>query len=86
MPDDDEINSLPNSSLVWMAAMISKDEEEEFERTLSFVEYLASFSNAEAVKQIREARENKAQANEESFKKLIASLSGREAPSFKDDK
>lgn len=63
--------------------MISKDEEEEFNRILSFVEYLASFTNAEAVKHIHEIRELRENDNDEVFKQVIENLTGKEAPDFK---
>lgn len=71
------------SSLTWMAAMINKDEEDEFKRILSFIEYLASFTNAEAVKHIQELRELRENDNDEVFKKVVESLTGKEAPDFK---
>jgi hypothetical protein len=63
--------------------MINKDEEEEFDKVLSFVEYLASFTNAEAVQQVRKTRESRAAGDEESLKDLLRQISGRdEAPEF----
>ena len=66
----------------WVATQISLDEEEEFDRTLSFVEYLASFINFEAVKKTKEQRENRKTMSDEEFQELIKQISGRDAPKF----
>jgi len=84
MPHDDELNSLSYSSLTWMATMIRKDEEEKFEKDLSLIEYLASFTNPEAVQEIRRSRELDVKSGDtDALKKVLEAISGREAPEFK---
>lgn len=62
--DDEEFSNLSREQWLWMNAMISQDENEEFERSRDLVEYLASFWNSEAVKAIQENRES---ANKHNF-------------------
>lgn len=87
MPDDEELNNLPTTTLLWMAAMVAKDEEEKFDRDLSFVEYLATFINPEAVKSVRDKRAiPEYGVGEDTFLDLMSKISGREAPVLKKDK
>ena len=54
--------------------MLRSDDEAEFDRNLDFVEYLASFWNAEAVQKIRDVRAAKADerfASDEEFDRQI---------------
>jgi hypothetical protein len=62
--------------------MLSQDERDQYDYDLSLTEYLASFWNAEAVKQIRDSRESRNDPRfmgDEEFENQI--LSG----AFKDD-
>lgn len=70
-----------------MAAMIAKDEEEEFDRTLSFVEYLATFINPEGVQKVRQKRqEPQFGVDDNVFLDTLSKITGREAPALKKDK
>lgn len=42
----------------WYSIMIAQDNEKEFERTLSLLEYHAAFTNSDGVKKQKEWREN----------------------------
>lgn len=68
--------------MVWMQTMILQDEKEDYEEQLIFTEYLASFSNPEAVKKIREERKMRKTVNDDDFANLVSSISGRDAPNF----
>ena len=61
--------------------MIAKDEKESADLNIEFIEYLASFWNAEAVKKVKESREDPAQhgfASDEEFEKQVLSNSFKE--------
>lgn len=45
------------AQLRWYAEQIFIDEQEEFERTRDYIEYMASFWNPESVQKIKESRE-----------------------------
>lgn len=75
-------NDITSEQWAWYYQMIAQDEKEELELTMDYIEYLASFWNAEAVRKIKGARikpEDQGFASDEEFEKQI--LSG----SFKDD-
>ena len=58
--------------------MVSEDENEEYERNRSMIEYLASFWNAEAVQKVIDSRESKNNdrfASDKEFEKQILSNS-----------
>lgn len=87
MPDDEELNNLPPTTVLWMAAMVAKDEDERFDRDLSFVEYLATFINPEAVKSVRDKRAApEFGVEEDNFLDILSKISGRDAPVLKKDK
>lgn len=65
-----------------MAAQIAQDESEEFDKMLAFCEYIASFINFEAVQAVQRDRKSKSARDDEAFKKVVESLSGRQAPEF----
>ena len=66
--------------------MVSQDRKEEAEEKLAYVEYLTSFSNPEAVKQIREERKNAAKyLDDEWFGRLLESQYGSR-PKFQEKK
>jgi len=78
---------MTNLELYWVANMINKDEQEEFERKRDELEYLASFINHAAVTKIREFREGKnmvAKISDDDFNSIIKDLSGRDAPIFQE--
>ncbi len=72
--DSEVFDNINSAQWAWYASMLRKDEEEEFERSLDFVEYLASFWNSEAVQNIRSIRETKKDtrfASDEEFERQI---------------
>lgn len=82
MVDDERFDLISSSQWTWYAAMIAKDEEEEYNKDISITEYLASFWNAEAVQKIKAMRDSKSDqrfASDEEFEKQILENS------FKDD-
>ncbi len=66
--------------MMWYAFMFNHDREEKFDSELNMTEYLASFSNYEAVRQTRDARENKKVVPDEDFDQLIRDKFGRDLP------
>lgn len=66
----------------WYANMIYQDQKAKYDKELSMVEYLASFWNAEAVRKIKDAREEREKHSfmgDEEFEKQL------QEESFKDN-
>lgn len=63
-----------------MQTMLLQDEKEEYEQNLEFIEYLASFSNPEAIRRIREQRKGNVGMSDAEFADVMKSISGREVP------
>lgn len=55
--DDPIFNGITPIQMSWYAMMIVQDKERETERTISYLDYHASFSNYEGVKKAKEYRE-----------------------------
>jgi len=66
--------------VAWMQTMLLQDEKEEYEQNLEFIEYLASFSNPEAIRRIREQRKGNVGMSDAEFADVMKSISGREVP------
>ena len=66
-----------------MGTMLMQDEKEDADEKINLVEYLASFSNPEAVKKIRFDRKNAIRTTDDDFRNLMGKISGRDAPEFK---
>jgi len=64
--------------MAWYALMLNKEKEDQYEAKLNMIEYLASFTNYDAVRQTREARENKKVMSEEAFDQTLRDLTGRD--------
>lgn len=71
------------SELAWFHAMILQDEKEEYEEKLNMVEYLASFSNPEAVRKIRSDRRTAKIVSDTDFAQVLKTEFGKEAPEFR---
>ena len=56
--DDPIFADITSPQWIWYSEMISQEKKREFNKELAFTEYLASFWNHKAVKEIKEAREN----------------------------
>ena len=56
--DDPIFNGITPAQMAWYSLMIAQEKEREVERTISFLDYHASFSNYEGVKRAKEARES----------------------------
>ena len=59
-----------------MSSMLEQDEKDDFEKTKSFIEYLASFINPEAVQQLKNMTNNAKQVSDEDFAKTLEQLFG----------
>lgn len=82
LPSDERLNNIVNLELYWIAAMINKDEEESFLRRRDELEYLASFTNPEAINKIIEMRKNTIAVPDDDFAQMLQNLSGRNLPEF----
>ena len=60
--DDDWFNSLSKLELSYYDAMIKQDEEEEANRLLEAIEYMAIYVNPDAVQRVRELRATESEA------------------------
>lgn len=58
--------------------MLNKDKDEANERDRDITEYLASFINNEAVRQIREGREKQKTISDQDFGQIIRNITGRD--------
>ena len=65
--------------------MVNQDEAEEYDGKVGFLEYLASFTNPEAVQQIQESRKRSKPLTDEQFSKMLGGAFGR-APTFQEKK
>lgn len=84
MPDDEVLNSLSPTMLSWLAAQISQDEEDEFEKELAFTEYLASFISPEKVEKVKSHRANRKTTGDKEFQELVSKISNRAPPKFQE--
>ena len=64
--------------MLWYAFMFNKERDEEFEYKLNMTEYLASFTNSEGVRQVKEAREKKKSVTDEDFDQILRDKFGRD--------
>lgn len=76
--DDEVIQNINPAQMVWYALMFNKQKKERFDADLNMTEYLASFINYEAVRQTKEARENKKVVSDEDFEQIIRDQFGRD--------
>jgi len=79
-PSDTFFEGMTTAEQAWLFTMVSQDEQESYEEKLAFVEYLASFSNPEAVRQIREDRKHARPQTDDEFAGWLKREFGREAP------
>lgn len=70
----------------WYNWQFSLDDEEKFNFNLNMTEYLASFSNPEAVQKIQEARENTYNVPDDDFNTLLKEQFGRDITNSEDVK
>lgn len=78
--DSEIIRNINPAQMIWYALMFNKEREEEFDSELNMTEYLASFINAEAVKQTRESRKNTTTVSDEDFEAGLRQNFGRDLP------
>lgn len=76
--DSEVIRNINPAQMIWYALMFNKEREEEFDAKLNMTEYLASFINAEAVKQTRDSRANKKVVSDEDFEAGLRQRFGRD--------
>lgn len=62
---------------MWYELMYYGDKEKQILENRAMIEYLASFINPEAVRQIKESRENEIVRSDEEFEKDVRDLFGR---------
>ncbi len=75
--DHEMFNDITSSQWLWYYNNVVEDNKESFEHHRDMVEYLASFMEPEAVRKIKESRENAVLVPEEEFVKGIESIFGR---------
>lgn len=68
--------------MAWMQAMVIKDDMDDYQEKIEFIEYLASFSNPEAVQKIRQERTNSTRMSDDMLQQTLSEITGREAPRF----
>ena len=56
--DDPIFSGITPAQMAWYSLMIAQEKEKEVERTISYLDYHASFSNYEGVKKAKEFRES----------------------------
>jgi hypothetical protein len=56
--DDPIFNGITPAQMAWYSLMIAQEKEKEVEKTISYLDYHASFTNYEGVKKAKEARES----------------------------
>ncbi len=76
--DSEIIKNINPVQMIWYAMMFNKEREEAFDAKLNMTEYLASFINAEAVRQTRESRDNKKIVPDEDFESDLRKMFGRD--------
>lgn len=64
--------------MLWYASMLHKQKEETFDSDINMTEYLASFINHAAVRQIKDARENTKAVSDEDFDQILRNKFGRD--------
>lgn len=81
--DDAKFDAITYPQWIWYSQMLAQDQKNTFDQQLSFTEYLASFWNAEAVKNIRDSRaqaEQHAFQSDEEFEKSVLEGSYKNNP------
>lgn len=75
-PSDEFFEGMSTTELFWMDSMMQQDELESFEEKKAFTEYLASFINPQAVREIKNMANNTNQVSDEDFAKTLEQLLG----------
>lgn len=79
MPIDHEIfGRLNDAQWLWYHYNFLQDEQESFESKRNLTEYLASFIEPEAVRQIVSARERSVEVSDDNLKSAIRTIGGRD--------
>lgn len=76
--DSEVIRNINPAQALWYASMFNKDRKNDFENKLNMTEYLASFINSEAVKQVKDARDNKKVVSDTDFDQILRKTFGRD--------
>lgn len=76
--DSEVIQNINPAQMIWYALMFNKQREDEFDAELNMTEYLASFTNYEAVRQTKEAREHTKIVSDDDFDQIIRDQFGRD--------
>lgn len=81
--DDIWFNTLSSLDWQYYQAQINADTEEEHEKMLGYIEYLASYDHPKTVANMKDRRKNKAtesgyfRSSDEQFEKQVSKLFGR---------
>jgi hypothetical protein len=78
--NDDFFKNMNNAQAAWYQTQIVLDEVEQWELLRDAAEHNAMFMNPEAVKQVRESRENTFEVKDDDFSKILKDSFGREMP------
>ncbi|MFA5023436.1 MAG: hypothetical protein WC523_00565 [Patescibacteria group bacterium] len=81
--DHEMFREISSSQWLWYYHNFIKDRDEKFEENRDMVEYHASFIEPEAVRKIKEAREQAVEVPDEQFISGIEQMFGRSLPSVK---
>ena len=85
MPVDHEVfNEVSNAQWLWYFYNNLKDSEDSFKQNRDFVEYLASFSEPESVRKVRDMRDNTSRAKDDNLSATVEKMFGGKVK-FKDD-
>jgi len=63
--------------IAWYRSQLEKDEQEDHDRNIAIVEYLASFINPRGVEELRANRRRAEPANKEALIKTLKAISGK---------
>ena len=86
MPVDDAFfQQLNDVQAVWYQIQLTLDDKDRFELLRNVAEHNAMFTNPEGVQQVREARENTYETDDEGFNELLNDTFGRGLPDIPED-
>lgn len=76
--DDPIFDGMNQAQLLWYSLMMSEDKEKDFNKTLSYLEYHASFTNYEGVKKAKEYRQEQSEDSIKESENFIDSVKNNE--------
>jgi hypothetical protein len=81
----DVFKDMNDAQMAWYQTQMSMDENEKWEFMRDVAEHNAMFSNPEAVRQVRESRENTYETDDKGFDGLLRDTFGRGMPDIPED-